>query len=126
MDLSPDTRKDYTNYSGKVLPVFGKTDPNKIKPERIRRYRDLYDISSRMQANREKSFLSRVFRWGYERGFVERNQCQGVKFKEVSRERYVTDEEYNAVYEFGADVVRAAMEIAYLCVARQSYVLSLS
>ena len=50
----------------------------------------------------------------------------GVKqFKEVSRERYVTDEEYNAVYEFGADVVRAAMEIAYLCVA-QSYVLSLS
>ena len=44
----------------------------------------------------------------------------GVKqFKEVSRERYVTDEEYNAVYEFGADVVRAAMEIAYLCVAAE-------
>lgn len=127
MDLSPETRKDYTKYSGKVLPVFGKTDPNKIKPEHIRRYMDQRGISSRTQANREKSFLSRVFRWGYERGHVERNPCQGVKqFKEVSRERYVTDEEYNAVYEVGANVVRASMEIAYLCVARLSDVLSLS
>lgn len=38
----------------------------------------------------------------------------------------MTDEEYNAVYEVGANVVRAAMEIAYLCVAKLSDVLSLS
>lgn len=126
MDLSTETRKDYTKYAGKVLPVFGKTHPDKIKPEHIRRYMDQRGLSSRTQANREKSFLSRVFRWGYERGYVERNPCQGVKqFKEVSRERYVTDEEYKAVYDVAPDVVRAAMEIAYLCLARQSDVLSL-
>lgn len=50
----------------------------------------------------------------------------GVKqFKEKARERYITDEEYQAVYEVSPDVVRVAMEIAYLCVARQSDVLSL-
>ncbi|HAX6495005.1 TPA: integrase, partial [Escherichia coli] len=38
MDLAVETRKDYTKYSGKVLPVFGKIDPDKIKPEHIRRY----------------------------------------------------------------------------------------
>lgn len=70
--------------------------------------------------------MSRVFRWGYERGYVQRNPCQGVKqFKEKARERYITDEEYQAVYEVSPDVVRVAMEIAYLCVARQSDVLSL-
>lgn len=126
MDLSPETRKDYTKYSGKVLPVFGKINPDKIKPEHIRRYMDQRGLSSRVQANREKSFLSRVFRWSYERGYVKSNPCQGVKqFKEVARERYVTDEEYQAVYDVAPDIVRAAMEIAYLCVARQSDVLLL-
>ncbi|EJK7089529.1 tyrosine-type recombinase/integrase [Escherichia coli] len=126
MDLAVETRKDYTKYSGKVLPVFGKIDPDKIKPEHIRRYMDQRGLSSRTQANREKSFMSRVFRWGYERGYVQRNPCQGVKqFKETARERYITDEEYQAVYEVSPDVVRVAMEIAYLCVARQSDVLSL-
>lgn len=127
MDLAPDTRKDYTKYSGKLLPVFGKINPDKIKPEHIRRYMDQRGLASRTQANREKSFLSRVFRWGYERGYVQRNPCQGVKqFKEIARERYITDEEYNAVYDVAPDVVRVAMELAYLCVARQSDVLALS
>ncbi|HCP3773536.1 TPA: integrase, partial [Escherichia coli] len=91
MDLAVETRKDYTKYSGKVLPVFGKIDPDKIKPEHIRRYMDQRGLSSRTQANREKSFMSRVFRWGYERGYVQRNPCQGVKqFKEKARERYIT------------------------------------
>ncbi len=55
MDLAVETRKDYTKYSGKVLPVFGKIDPDKIKPEHIRRYMDQRGLSSRTQANREKS-----------------------------------------------------------------------
>jgi hypothetical protein len=79
MDLAAETRKDYVKYSGKVLPVFGKINPDKIKPEHIRRYMDQRGLSSRTQANREKTFLSRVFRWGYERGYVQHNPCQGVK-----------------------------------------------
>lgn len=127
MDLAAETRKDYTKYAGKVLPVFGKVNPDKIKPEHIRRYMDQRGLASRTQANREKSFLSRVFRWGYERGYVQHNPCQGVKkFKETARERYITDEEYKAVYDVAPDVVRATMEIAYLCLARQSDVLALT
>ncbi|MFW3906689.1 tyrosine-type recombinase/integrase [Klebsiella pneumoniae] len=126
-DLAAETRKDYTKYAGKVLPVFGKVNPDKIKPEHIRRYMDQRGIASKTQANREKSFLSRVFRWGYERGYVQHNPCQGVKkFKETARERYITDEEYKAVYDVAPDVVRATMEIAYLCLARQSDVLALT
>lgn len=84
---------------------------------------DQQGMVSKTQANREKSFLSRVFRWGY----VQHDLCQGVKkFKETARERYITDEEYKAVYDVAPDVVRATMEIAYLCLARQSDVLALT
>lgn len=90
IDLSRETQKDYNKYSLKVLPVFGKMAPNNIKPEHIRMYMDKRGLKSRTQANREKSFMSRVFRWGYERGKVKSNPCQGVKqFKEVPRERYI-------------------------------------
>lgn len=79
---------------------------------------DKRGITSRTQANREKTFLSRVYRWGYERGIVKGNPCRGAKqFTEKARDRYITDEEYDAVYQVAPDVVRVAMEIAYLCLA---------
>lgn len=44
---------------------------------------DKRGVKSRVQANREKAFMSRVVRWAYERGKVKMNPCQGVKqFKE--------------------------------------------
>jgi hypothetical protein len=127
MDLSPETRKDYTKYSGKVLPVFGKTDPNKIKPEHIRRYMDQRGISSRTQANREKSFLSRVFRWGYERGYVKEIHVRGLsnsrRYRASATSRMKNTKRF---MRLGLMWSVPAMEIAYLCVARQSDVLSLS
>lgn len=82
---------------------------------------------STTQANREKSFLSRVYRWAYERGMVKGNPCTGVKaFKEEARDRYITDAEYYAVYNAANSVVKVAMELAYLCCARQKNVLALT
>lgn len=125
-ELASETQKDYRKYASKIIAVFGKMSSNSIKPEHIRTYMDKRGIKSRVQANREKSFMSRIFRWGYERGKVKLNPCTGVKqYKEVSRERYITDEEYSAVYFVASNVVRVAMEIAYLCLARQADVLSL-
>lgn len=127
MDLSGETQKDYTKYSRKVLPIFGKMKPDNIKPEHIRKYMDKRGLNSRTQANREKTFMSRVFRWGYERGKVKSNPCQGVKqFKEVARERYITDREYNALYQSAPTIIQVAMELAYLCCARQHDVLTLT
>ena len=70
--------------------------------------------------------MSRVFRWAYERGKVKMNPCQGVKqFKEQARTRYVTDREYNALFDVAPASVKIGMEIAYLCCARQGDVLDL-
>ncbi len=57
---------------------------------------------------------------------VRRNPCRGVRqYKEVARDRYITDVEYEAIYQHACPVVRAAMEISYLCAARQGDVLAL-
>ncbi|WP_210501706.1 tyrosine-type recombinase/integrase [Pantoea ananatis] len=125
-ELAKETQKDYRKYSVKVLAVFGKMPPDSIKPEHIRKYMDKRGLKSRVQANREKAFISRVFRWGYERGLVKGNPTKGVKqYKEKSRDRYVTHEEYAALYSLASPVEKIAMELAYLCLARQADVLSM-
>ncbi|MDE9447765.1 tyrosine-type recombinase/integrase, partial [Xenorhabdus bovienii] len=66
-------------------------------------------------------------KWGYERGMVKGNPCTGVKqYKEKARERYITDAEYTALYSVSPAIVKMAMELAYLCCARQADVLSLT
>ena len=126
-NLSIASQKDYRKYSNNLLPVFGKMLPDNIKPEHIRKYMDKRGIKSQTQANREKAFLSRLFSWAYERGMVKGNPCKGVRqFKEIARDRYITDDEYNALYSIAPDMVKVAMEIAYLCSARQADVLTLT
>ncbi|KQN56760.1 tyrosine-type recombinase/integrase [Erwinia sp. Leaf53] len=125
-ELSVETQKDYRKYSIKVLSVFGQLPPDKIRPEHIRKYMDKRGLKSRTQANREKAFISRVFRWGYERGMVKGNPTKGVKqFKEVARDRYITNAEYAALYSVSPAIVQVAMELAYLCCARQADVLEM-
>ncbi|MDA5495411.1 tyrosine-type recombinase/integrase [Yersinia intermedia] len=125
-ELATETQKDYRKYSSKIIAVFGKMPPDNIKPEHIRKYMDKRGAKSRVQANREKSFMSRVFRWGYERGKVKLNPCQGIKqFKEKARTRYITDEEYAALYDVAPSVVKVAMELAYLCCTRQADILDM-
>lgn len=125
--LSTETQKDYRKYSNKVLPVFGKMLPDEIKPQYIRQYMDKRGVKSTTQANREKSFMSRVFRWAYERGMIKMNPCKGVKqFKENVRDRYITDQEYEALYSVSPPLVQSAMELAYLCCARQGDILGLT
>ncbi|KMK15959.1 integrase [Pluralibacter gergoviae] len=125
-ELATETRKDYRKYASQVSKAFGKMKPGNIKPEHIRQYMDKRGVKSRVQANREKAFMSRVFRWAYERGKVKMNPCRGVKqFKEQARTRYVTDTEYSALFGCSPTPVKVAMEIAYLCCARQGDILEL-
>lgn len=125
-DLSLHTRKDYQKYSKKVLEAFGKMNPNNVAPVHVRKFMDILGQKSPVQANRHKAFLSRVFRWAFERGKVKQNPCQGVRqFKEKVRDRYIEDYEYEAVYTHACPVVKAAMEISYLCMARKSDVVKL-
>ena len=107
--------------------VAGKMVPEENTALFLRQYMDRRAKKSRTRANRERSLLGVVWAWSYQRGKVStRNPVPDVRpFREKSRDRYVTDAEYRAVYKLAPASVRTAMEIAYLCAARQSDVLSL-
>jgi integrase len=99
----------------------------KVLPKHIRNYMDMRGKASETQANREHSFMSKVFSWGYERGKVSLNPCLKVrKFTETARDRYITDEEYSAVFESSSPMLRAMMEVSFCCAARQGDVLALT
>lgn len=126
IELKPRTQQDYMQHQKKLFAVFGEMKADGIKPEYVREFMDKRGLQSKTQANHEMASMSRVYRWGYERGYVKANPCAGVmKFKTVKRERYITDEEYLAIYQAADDVVKVAMEIAYLCAARLSDVLGM-
>jgi len=124
LKLSTRTKIDYVGYGNRVGLVFGKTNKHRIKPQHIRRYMDQRAKTTIVQANREHSFMSAVFSWAYENGKVKANPCKGVrKFTEPHRERYIEDWEYNAVLAEARikwPLLFAAMEISYLCAARQA------
>lgn len=69
-DLAPRTQKDYLAHEKYLLAVFGEAEAKTIRPEHVRRYMDARGKKSRVQANHEHSSMSRVFRWGYQRGYV--------------------------------------------------------
>ncbi|WP_163833339.1 tyrosine-type recombinase/integrase [Spartinivicinus ruber] len=126
-DLSLTTRKDYEKYFHKVNKVFGRMLLSRIRPQHIRQYMDKRGRKSKVQANREHAFLSKVFSWGYERGRLNKNPCHGVKkYTEKPRDRYITDQEYELIYKHASLVVKIVMEISYLCAARISDVLHLT
>lgn len=124
--LAKNTQADYRNCSAKVLEVFGQMRPDTITAPHVRKYMDIRGEHSPTRANRERSFIRAVYAWGYERGHVTKNPTDGVRtFKEPPRDRYVTDDEYQAVYELANPAIQVAMEIAYLCAAREGDVLKL-
>ncbi len=126
-DLAARTQKDYTRYAGVIQPVFGKMSADAIKPAMIQQYMDIRGTKSKVQANREHSFMSKVFSWAYARGKITVNPCKGVpKFTEKSRDRYITDQEYAAVLQHACPLLFAAMEISYCCAARQGDVIALT
>lgn len=125
-ELAPRTQKDYRQHQRALLSVFGKMRADSVKTEQIRIFMDKRGLESKTQANHELASLSRVYGWGYERGYVKGNPCKGVrKFTSKARTIYITDEQYAAIFNEAIPALRVAMEISYLCAARLGDVLEL-
>ncbi|MED7790418.1 tyrosine-type recombinase/integrase [Klebsiella aerogenes] len=125
-ELATRTQSDYRQHQKKLLAVFGKMKADDIKIEQVRIYMDKRGIASKNQANQEVSSMSRVFGWGFERGYVRNNPCKGIrKFTLIDRDVYIPDEDYLAIYEHARVEVQVAMEISYLCAAREGDVFDL-
>jgi len=120
------TQKSYRDCSQRINEVFGEMYPDKIKIHHVREFMDYRGEESKVRANRELSFFTVMMSWALERAKVKINPCVGIKrYKEKPRDRYIDDFEYKVLYELAPPNVQAAMEIAFLCAARQRDVLDL-
>jgi integrase len=132
--LSPRTKKDYISYLPAITGVFGKMRPNVIEAHHVRLFMDNLAITrgsavkpANATANRHKACLQKVCSWAYQRGLMKKNPCVGVsKLSEKGRDRYITDTEYNSIYDCASAHCRVAMEISYLCMARIGDVMKLT
>ena len=100
--------------------TFGQTRYKSITPGIIRQYLDARNSTA---GNRDIAYLSSAWSWCRERDIIMMdNPCKGVKkIREESRDRYITDSEYKAIYNaMSRDYYRTAMELAYLCRMRVS------
>jgi integrase len=125
-ELAPRTQKDYRQHQRAQLGVFRKMRADSVKTEQIRIFMDKGGLESKTQANHEMAILSRVYGWGFERGYAKGNPCKGgLKFTSKPLTVYISDEQYAAIYEETIPALRVAMEVSYLCAARQSDVLEM-
>lgn len=125
------TVDDYIGYfdeNGPLVAYFGRMLPQSILPHHVQSYleENATLVPPRpVPANRERAALSSCMSWLIRTGRVPGltvNPCMrasGVQRNaETARERYVTNDEYLAVYEAGNRAVRLAMELVYRTLQR--------
>ncbi len=136
-DLSILTQKDYLGCHEKITHtktgngLFGDIPVEKITVGTIRSYRDFRAEESRSRANKELSYLSRVFGWAYEYEKVKVNPAKGIKkLSTPPRQHYAEDKDYQFLLQVAREsnywYLPYAMEIAYLCRMRLSEVIDLT
>lgn len=130
--LAPRTRRDYPEYRRLLTEYvmangrpFGEAPLECVKRTTIRSYLDKYGAP--IAANRHVQYLRAVWNWALDRDDkLPPNPCMGVKLnKETARERYVTQEEFEAFKATTSGYIPLFMELAYLCRARWSEVAKL-
>jgi integrase len=125
-DLSQRTLDDYRDALVYLKPFFGEMLPSDIGPHHVTDYLDIGMKTDRgVRANRERACLSSCISWmrnnhGALHG--KANPCMrasGVQRNaETERDRYVTHEEYRAVFAAGTRAVRLMMELVYRTLQR--------
>lgn len=111
---APRTQKDNRDAIKQLRTVFDTAPIDAITPQHIAQYRD--KRSAKVRANREITLLSHIFNMAREWGYTAKdNPARGIrKNKEQPRDFYADDAVWDAVYKQGTDVLKNAMDIAYL------------
>jgi integrase len=120
------TYQDNRQEANNLLKVFAQVATAGVRPMHIARYLDVRGAKAPVRANREISLLSHIFSFGMRWGIVDTNPCTGVaKHTEKSRDRYVTDSEFEGVKKLASPLIAALMDFAYLTALRKGDILTL-
>jgi len=122
------TRRDNEKELEQLEVVFGAMPIDAIRPTDVHTYLKLRGEKAPVRANREKALLSHIFNHARAWGYTEAaNPCAGIRgHRETGRDRYVSDTEYQAVWDAADDGVRDAMDLALLTGQRPADLLKMN
>lgn len=130
------TQKDNERELKQLEHIFGDSPIETIEPVHVRGYLDGRQVltgkrkgePATVRANREVALLSHIINFARERGFTTMtNPCAGVrKHSEKGRERYLLDEEFDAIYAAGDKPMQDAMDLLSATAQRPSDVLRMA
>lgn len=118
--LRAHTQRDYAQYYVLLEAVFGNIAIDAIRPFDVAEYLRIRGEKSKVRANRERALLSTIFNHARAWGHTDiTNTCTGIKgHREKARDRYVSDDEFDAVWACAHPTVRDAMDLA-LCTGQR-------
>jgi hypothetical protein len=109
-------------YIENLRRSFGEAPPEKVTANRIFDCRAVRARRSVVQANREISCLSAIFREAIGWHAVARNPCHELRrLHEQKRTRYVTDQEYLVLYSIASDRIQCLMDMATITGQREGH-----
>lgn len=127
-DLQPRSQRDYLGIMVKLRETFGHFEPKEIKPRNIVAFLDVK--KGRIHRNRMVTILSTVYKKAIYRWCVDddlTNPCTGVeKWPTRARDRYVTNEEFEAFRATCCPQVQIAMDLAVITGQRQGDIVGLT
>lgn len=133
--LRPRTQSDYRECGIRPIKAFEGFNCHQMQPAHLTTYLDRRFEKAKRRTNLELTWFKNVFGNACRTGlFTRPNPTADLKPYRLSREqkalnkekkRYVSDEDYNAMYEILPLVGKVAMEIAYCTGIRPGDVLSL-
>lgn len=110
----------------RLASVFGGMLPDDVTTQHIYQYMDARSAAP-TAARHEVTLLHHVFVKAIRWGAATKNPAQGIeKPRSKPRDRYVTDEEFRAVWELAIPSVQVAMDLALLTGLRRGDLLNLT
>lgn len=122
---APNTVTQYELAAKKLKNAFIEFRPEQVTPKDVAGFMQLNKGTPNL-ANRCLSVLRLVMHKALDWGIIDSNPCIGIKrHAEAKRDRYLTDDEYLAIYKAASPAMRPIMAVCYYTGQRIGDVLSI-
>ncbi|MHA6195573.1 tyrosine-type recombinase/integrase [Pseudomonas wadenswilerensis] len=123
--LAKSTIEQYEWVAERLKGFLAEFEPHEVLPRHVAAIK-MHTASTPNMSNRMISFLRLVFSHGLETQVVDSNPCIGIKrHAEKQRDRYITDEEFQAICDASSADMRCIFEMCYLTGQRINDVLGI-
>lgn len=98
--LSPNEQKETERKAGILMTAFAEFDITDVQPRHVQQFlHDNFLAAGKLPMARSyKGALSKFFRWAQLNNYRTENPCDPIRLKQPpKRDRYITDEEFNAI-----------------------------